>query len=234
MEYQGIHLFRLCQQVASEYVVRNPDQLLLPSGARIFYYVRLVLLRQGWEPAVAPTEAPVSPMIAEAFLQQMPRVAAYLAAEFGHVVHLLADPFQVAPPLLAGYASSHTSELSSLLSSLSGPDRLPHQDILALWETALRRLQERSFPALALLVNHQNLLVAPIARPQDREKTALCYLRERLVRDNLERSWRIPPTELYLYDEPLLSWFVRGLLSQPWFRVFWQQQLTQTRPLSSS
>jgi hypothetical protein len=87
----------------------------------------------------------------------------------------------------------------------------PEGEYVRLWTGAFQQLQQVQPSPLLRLLTPDQLLVAPIARPQDPKQVALRFLRARLVQDAAQRDWQVPPAGLYLYDEPLVEWLVRRI-----------------------
>lgn len=97
----GLQLFWYCHLLARSCEQRYHGQALLPSGARIFYYTRRLLLGKGVCPAVNPDEEILPTLLVERFLALAPMVAERLALDFPHALsvkelcHLV--PIMIAP-----------------------------------------------------------------------------------------------------------------------------------------
>ncbi len=201
----------------------SSQQGYAPSGASIFYYTRLNLLRLGYEPAIELTAQRLSRPLIAVFLKTAPDVGKYLAAEYDTVLRVLSNPLIEGTWLIATQPAPLFPGLVEQLMSLGSQEELPPFDVLARWSRCWKCLATKSRPALALFLNFSRLLVAPIARPVDSERMALHMLRARLAEDALSCSCRLFSADTYLYTEPFSHWFARTLITQPWFQEFWRE-----------
>lgn len=87
----GLHLFWYCHSLALSCGQRFRGQALLPSGARIFYYTRRLLLGKGVRPAVNPNEEVLPVLVVERFLASAPTVAERLALDFSRALEVRAE-----------------------------------------------------------------------------------------------------------------------------------------------
>ncbi len=229
----GLVLFHHCQRLARRRARSSPRQILLPCGPRIFYYTRLVLLRRGIEPAVEPTRALLPQEVGGAFLSLAPQIAEQLGTEFPRAIRLLTGPVKAIPQLLAEHPMPCTPVMYQLLTALAGTPLPTLSDWQILWEACWQEVLEQQLPALLSCLSPELLLVAPVAHPNNSAKIALRLLQARLAHDASARSWRIPPPQVYLYDEPLIDWLMRLFLAEPWFRELWRRTAIQVRPTGS-
>lgn len=229
----GLILFHHCQRLARRRARLLPRQILLPCGPRIFYYARLVLLRRGIEPAVEPTRVLLSQEVGDVFLALAPQIAERLETEFPRAIRLLTDPVKVIPQVLAEHPVPCTPVMYQLLTTLAGTQLPTLSDWQLLWEACWQQILEQQLLALVSCLSPEHLLVAPVAHSNSPDKMALRLLQARLAHDATTRSWRIPPPQIYLYDEMLIDWLMRQLFAEPWFREFWRRTATQVRPAGS-
>jgi hypothetical protein len=209
----GLHLFAWSQRLAHVWGRATLRRLLPPSGARIFYYTRLALLRIGVEPPLEPTHHPLPRAVVTAFLQAAPTIATHLSADFPLVVRLLSDPTQAGPQLLATHPTPRFAGLADLLAALEQPGQAS-ADPLATWGQYWTALAALPHPIFSQLLTPERVRVAPVARPQDVAPLALGLLVARLAQDEGSPFGRRPPADAYLYEEPFLHWFARSLLTQ--------------------
>jgi hypothetical protein len=229
----GLVLFHHCQHLARRRARSSPSQILLPCGARIFYYTRLILLRRGIEPAIEPSRVLISQEVGDVFLFLAPQVAERLETEFPRAIGLLTEPVKAIPQLLAEHPVPGTPVLYQLLTALAGTPLPTQSNWQLLWEACWQQILEQQMPALLSCLSPEHLLVPPVAHPHNSVRIALRLLQARLAHDATARSWRIPPPQVYLYDELLIDWLMRRLFAEPWFCRLWQRTATQVRHLDS-
>jgi len=213
-EHTGYDLFRYSQALAWQCKQRFSWQPLLPSGARIFYYTRRLLLAYGVLPAVHPDEAMLPAPVVERFFQAAPIISERLALEFAHAVRLRAEPGTELRRLLCAPIApdSELSSIAALLVRSQGGIQQPYEQ---LWETCWGAVNLEHLVRLCTMLFPARLSVAPVARPEDPPQAALRLLRDRLAQD-AARGWLAPSFGAYLYDEPLEAWLLHSLFIGRW------------------
>lgn len=206
----GSRMFNYCCALARQSKRRFPRQSLLPSGARIFYYTRRLLLAQSTQPAVNPDEEPLAEQVGDLFLCTAALMAEWLVTEFPRAVQLRTEPGLIMQRLLSRKPALGVSELP-WTPAFPGASNARAQQA---WERHLatfRRETEQGLLARLLVLTHPDRLpVAPVARPDD-AGVALRLLQAQLAQD-AQRGCDIPPVGAYLYDEPLETWLRRSLM----------------------
>jgi hypothetical protein len=192
-----------------------------PSGARIFYFTCLSLLRQGVLPAVEPDITVLPDKVVQQFVHEAPKIAARLAIDFGRALRLLKRPEPHLWRFLANSDGLRPFDLRWAPEHMQGTwlmlNRTWRQFWVRYWKATI---QARRNEILQVLRSDQ-LLVTIVARSSDADVAALALLRERLARDHL--IWKsIPPAEVYLYDEPLADWLLRPVLTGVQLLDFYQ------------
>ncbi len=210
----GLQLYWYCHSLAKDSRKQFCGHPLLPSGARIFYYTRRLLLAQVVLPAVHPDEGMLSVYVVDRFIQAAPIVAERLAMDFAHAVRLRAEPGSEVKRLLSA-PIPHDCELSSIPAPLVRCRGEMQQPCEPLWETCCGVVDQKHLVRLYTALSPARLPVAPVARLEDSAQVALRQLRDRLAQD-AEREWLVPAAGAYLYDEPLETWLLRFLLIGPW------------------
>jgi len=190
-------------------------------------------LRRGIEPAVEPTRILLPKEVGDVFLALAPQIAEQLGTEFHRALRLLTGPVKAISQLLAEHPVPCTPVLYQLLTALAGTPLPTLSDWQLLWEACWQQILEQQLPALVSCLSPELLLVPPVAHPNNSAKMALRLLQARLAHDATTRSWRIPPPQVYLYDELLIDWLMRQLLAEPWFRELWRRTAIQVRPPGS-
>ncbi|HLW02214.1 MAG TPA: hypothetical protein VKT82_26400 [Ktedonobacterales bacterium] len=213
----GEDLFWYCQWLAETRYPATSGQGKRPSGALIYYVVRLVIMRMYPGAILQPDAGPVPAALAEPFLELAPQIARRLAIELKHALRLI-DRRQVAGELQRVMRSFARLTLPSLSWAdehhvgIYEPLRLRLQ---SLWETFWAQAQGHHLALLPLLLRlrPQYLLVRPLAPPSMPGEAALQLLRLQLEQDRTDPRWATPPPGCYLYDEPLQDWLLRPLLT---------------------
>lgn len=214
-ELSGEALFWRCQRLAERRYPATSGQAMLPSGARIFYFTRLALLRQEPLEKIELDENPLPTAQVRGFLELAPGIAKRLAEDYKHALRLL-DPKQSDMEmrrLLRSDSLVMAPRLSWASEHLVGIYELLRQRWQALWRAYWRRAESGHLEKLRSGLYTDSLLVTSVAPPAMTGKTALKKLHQQLEQDRMKQAWVIPPPDMYLYDEPLDDWLMRPLLS---------------------
>lgn len=212
----GLQLYWACHSLALQARKRFHGYQLLPSGARIFYYTRRLLLAEGL-PEIHPDETLLPALAIERFLQAASLVAEHVAVEFARAVRLRAEPGPELKRLLSG----------TLLRRVPAPPCLPEEHLdrsdgriqqrwEQLWEASWREAEQEHLARLWVWIHGDRLSVLPVAGALASPHIALYLLQAQLAKD-AERGWQIPSDGAYLYQEPLEEWLLRPLLAGRWF-----------------
>lgn len=215
----GLQLYWACHALALQARKRFRGYQLLPSGARIFYYTRRLLLAEGLV-EVLPDESPLAASVGERFLQAASPVTEHVAVEFARAVRLRAQPGLQLKTLL-----------ETPFMGVPAPNWLPDHLVRSvgeipprweqLWETRWREVEQEHLARLWVRIHPDRLPVVPVAPAHVSPQVALRLLQAQLAQD-AEQGWQVPSGEEYLYHEPLEQWMLRPLLAGRWF-----QQLCQ-------
>jgi hypothetical protein len=193
-----------------------------PSGARIFYFTRLALLRQNPSAIIEPDAQIIEDALAQRFLDLAPSIARRLAADYKHAIRLL-KPNQTpveARRFLSNHALLTAPPLTWAPEHLAGIYEPLRQRWQALWRACWRQAGQEHLARLLPILNADLLLVTPVAPPVMKGRAALKKLRQQLAQDKETRASQMPPPAAYTYDEPLEDWLLRPLLSGQWlFRL---------------
>ncbi len=214
-KFYGEDLFWYCQWLAETRYPATSGQGKRPSGALIYYIVRLLLLRDYPGAVIEPDAALVSSALAERFLELAPQIARRLAIELKHALRLI-DRKQVADELqrlMRSFARLTLPHLSWSAEHHVGIYEALRQRLQNLWETYWQQAQVHHLALLLPRLRPAYLLVTPVAPASVSGKTALKLLRRQLEEDRRRPLWVVPPPDCYLYDEPLQDWLLRPLLS---------------------
>lgn len=203
--YTGTHLFWYCQSLARQCKRRFPGKPLLPSGARILYYTRRLLLAHGVLPEVNPDAVLLPEHVVQRFLQDASLVAERLVTDYPCAVGVRAAREAMLQHLLSGNPLPSTLSLIGTSAHRIGS----HGEAQQLWGTCAGAASQEHLARLLARARPDRLLVAPVARPDDPPQVALHLLRDQLAQD-VERGWQVPSAGAYLYDEPLEAWLLRA------------------------
>ncbi len=213
--FTGVQLFHRCQLLAHQLAPSSSGKLS-PSGARIFYFTRLVLLRRACPVRVAPDEVLLPPHVTSLFLQTIPMVAERLSVDFVRGLDLLAQPTSLLRWRAVGAWLRIAPEVRFALERVTGCAWQETNALPDVWERFWQETEQEYTARMSIFLRPERLRVTVVARPSDRADTALKLLRERLTQD--QRSGLATPfPEAYLYDEPLIDWLIRTLAASTWF-----------------
>ncbi len=226
----GAELLRRVQRLARRSFRATQGRAMPPSGARIFYYTRLVLLRRGVLPSIEPDEQPLGLPLAEQFLETAPHIARQLATDFKRAIRFVAQPREQGRSFLTNHPLRRAPELAWAPEHLAGISRPLRQLWQALWNTAWSQGEREHLARLLPLLNEGRLLVTAVAPLGANDRAALRLLngqlaldrqrQEQRMRADMGHAWPPPVADVYLYDEPLDDWLLRPLLSARWlFRL---------------
>ncbi len=215
--FTGEHLFWFCQRLAETRYPPRSGQGKRPSGALIFYFTRLALLRLFPGAVIEPDATPMPLLLGQRFQALAPEIARRLALDYKRVIRLRTPSQRIAelqrflrlpltPPRLSWTPAHHVGIYAAL-----------HRKLGDLWKTYWRLATLDHVKLLLPRLSPAYLLVTPVAQPALPGKAALELLRQRLADDKSAHTWDVPLPGMYLYDEPLADWLLRWLFSGPLF-----------------
>ncbi len=208
----GEDLFWLCQRWAEAKYRATSGQGKRPSGARIYYVVRQVMLRKHPGAVIKPDSTPIAQALADEFQALMPEIAKHLAQEWKYALRLV-DSAQVDHELervMRGFARATLPQIEWATEHHVGIYEAMRQRLQRLWETFW---EQADIERYRLRRRSRLVLVRPIALPGMPGKAALKRLRQALEEDRANPAGAVLPPDAYLYEEPLSDWLLRPLLT---------------------
>ena len=203
--------FIACELLARRQGPYTPDQRLLPSGARIFYYTTLALERQELPGSTNRSHDMLSWEMTDAFLVTALKVAAGLECSYASAVRLRRTPLNEGARLLSVYdghcGASDPQQAPNEMPLLCGIAAAPSTHPLVAHE-----------PLLGTLVGQflaERLPISPVANSQYPMPVALRLLKAQLAQE-AARMRQVPSGEVYLYEEPLHIWLGRLVQAHRW------------------